>query len=122
MKDHLGNTIDLKTTPQRIVSLVPSQTELVVDLGMRDAIVGVTKFCVHPKNLRKETQVVGGTKNVNFDKIKKLVIKFNHSQAIEDIANLDENAKKNVFQNRMLLQQINKAIVDKKLNKNEIEL
>jgi len=51
---------------------VPSQTELLVYLGLEEAIVGVTKFCVHPKNLRKEKPIVGGTKTVNFQKIKAL--------------------------------------------------
>ena len=46
----------------RIISLVPSQTELLVDLGLRSELVGVTKFCVHPENLRKEVTIVGGTK------------------------------------------------------------
>jgi len=52
--------------------MVPSQTELLVDLGLRDQLVGVTKFCVHPKNLRKEKKVVGGTKQVKIQKIKSL--------------------------------------------------
>ncbi len=52
--------------------MVPSQTELLVDLGLRDRIVGVTKFCVHPKGLKKEKTVIGGTKNFHFDKIESL--------------------------------------------------
>jgi ABC-type Fe3+-hydroxamate transport system substrate-binding protein len=70
--DFLERHISLKSIPKRIVSLVPSQTELLVDLGLRDQIVGVTKFCVHPKNLRKEKTVVGGTKQVKIQKIKSL--------------------------------------------------
>lgn len=61
-----------KSVPQRIISLVPSQTELVVDLGMRNELVGCTKFCVHPNDLKKDTTIVGGTKNVHFNKIKAL--------------------------------------------------
>ncbi|WP_033956242.1 ABC transporter substrate-binding protein [Psychroserpens jangbogonensis] len=72
MKDQLNRTVSILQTPKRIVSLVPSQTELLVDLGLMDTIVGVTKFCVHPKQLRKEKAVVGGTKQVHFDKIKAL--------------------------------------------------
>lgn len=72
MKDQLHRTLHLKETPKRIVSLVPSQTELLVDLGLEDAIVGVTKFCVHPKHLRQQKTVVGGTKQVHLDKIKAL--------------------------------------------------
>jgi ABC-type Fe3+-hydroxamate transport system substrate-binding protein len=70
--DALNRKIFISTIPQRIVSLVPSQTELLVDMGLRDQIVGVTKFCVHPGYLRKEKTVVGGTKQVHFDIIKNL--------------------------------------------------
>lgn len=70
--DQIGNLLTFDHIPQRIVSLVPSQTELLVDLGLQDQIVGVTKFCVHPENLRKEKTIVGGTKQVHYDKIKAL--------------------------------------------------
>jgi len=70
--DHLERTIKLSFTPKHIVSLVPSQTELIWDLGLKKELVGVTKFCVHPISLRKEKAVVGGTKRVDFDKIKAL--------------------------------------------------
>lgn len=56
----------------RIISLVPSQTELLVDLGLEDSIIGVTKFCVHPLHIKKTKNIVGGTKNCNFEKIKSL--------------------------------------------------
>lgn len=71
-KDQLNRTIQLNKTPKRIVSLVPSQTELLVDLGLEALIVGVTKFCVHPKHLRISKPVVGGTKQINIKKIKAL--------------------------------------------------
>ena len=71
-KDQIGRTLNLKSVPTRIVSLVPSQTELLVDLGLRQNIVGITKFCVHPKDLRINCAVVGGTKNVHLDQIAKL--------------------------------------------------
>ena len=70
--DHLGRKLFLSDTPKRIVSLVPSQTELLVDLELKDKIVGITKFCVHPKHLRNEKTVVGGTKTVHLDKIEAL--------------------------------------------------
>lgn len=70
--DQLHRKIQLKKTPRRIVSLVPSQTELLVDLGLEASIVGVTKFCVHPKHLRMSKVVVGGTKQINIEKIKAL--------------------------------------------------
>ncbi|MFQ3182150.1 MAG: iron complex transport system substrate-binding protein, partial [Polaribacter sp.] len=56
----------------KIISLVPSLTELLVGLGLEENIVGVTKFCIHPKNLRKDKVIVGGTKNVHLEKIKAL--------------------------------------------------
>lgn len=71
-KDQIGREIDITKPLKRIVSLVPSQTELLVELGLFDKIVGVTKFCVHPKNIRKEKAVIGGTKSVNYQKIKEL--------------------------------------------------
>ena len=72
MKDQLKRTIQLNKIPKRIVSLVPSQTELIVDLGLEGSIVGVTKFCVHPKHLRMSKAIVGGTKQINIEKIKVL--------------------------------------------------
>ena len=71
-KDQFNRTLELEDTPKRIVSLVPSQTELLVDLGLESSIVGVTKFCTHPSSLRKNKTVVGGTKQVHFSKIKNL--------------------------------------------------
>jgi len=55
-----------------IVSLVPSQTELLVYLGLEDALIGITKFCVHPAHLRKTKQIVGGTKNLRMAVIEQL--------------------------------------------------
>lgn len=72
MKDQLHREIYLKSIPKRIVSLVPSQTELIVDLGLEKELVGVTKFCIHPKQLRQDKTIVGGTKHVHFQKIKAL--------------------------------------------------
>ena len=51
--NQIKRTLNLKDTPKRIVSLVPSQTELLVDLGLESSIVGVTKFCVHPFYLKR---------------------------------------------------------------------
>ncbi len=72
MKDQLNREIHLDKVPQKIVSLVPSQTELLSYLGLEDKIIGVTKFCVYPSRLRKEKKVVGGTKTVHFDAIRDL--------------------------------------------------
>jgi ABC-type Fe3+-hydroxamate transport system substrate-binding protein len=57
---------------KRIISLVPSQTELLVDLGLEGLIVGVTKFCIHPSHLINDKTIVGGTKSIKIDKIKEL--------------------------------------------------
>jgi iron complex transport system substrate-binding protein len=67
--DQMQRTFTLETTPKRIVSLVPSQTELLYDLGLEDNIVGITKFCVHPYHLKSTKTIVGGTKNIKLAKI-----------------------------------------------------
>lgn len=71
-KDQIGRVLDINTTPKRIVSLVPSQTELLYDLGLEASVIGITKFCVHPKHFKKDKTSVGGTKQVNFKKIASL--------------------------------------------------
>lgn len=70
--DHLSRSVFISKPPERIISLVPSQTELLVDLGLEDRIVGVTKFCLHPTYLGKSKTIVGGTKNCRFDIIESL--------------------------------------------------
>ena len=70
--DQLGRLLSFKSHPKRIICLNPSQTETLVDLGLEENIVGVTKFCVHPKHLRKNKIIVGGTKKVSFEKIRQL--------------------------------------------------
>ncbi|MEQ3655726.1 MAG: helical backbone metal receptor [Dokdonia sp.] len=90
LKDQLGQELSLKDVPKRIVSLVPSQTELLVYLGLREELVGVTKFCVHPKGLKKEKTVVGGTKSVHYDKIASL-------QPDIILCNKEENTKEMVL-------------------------
>jgi ABC-type Fe3+-hydroxamate transport system substrate-binding protein len=68
----MGNKVDLPSPPCRMVSLVPSQTELLFDLGLDDRVVGITKFCVHPELWRKSKIIVGGTKNFDFNAIERL--------------------------------------------------
>lgn len=72
LRDQLQRKIVLDGVPQRVVSLVPSQTELLIDLGLEEKLAGITKFCVHPEYLRKTKKVVGGTKQVHLDRIKDL--------------------------------------------------
>ncbi len=72
------------TSAPRIVSLVPSITELLVDLGLGAYLVGRTGFCIHPADFLQGIAKVGGTKDVNLTKIQKL-------QATHVIVNVDEN-------------------------------
>lgn len=71
-KDQLGHIISVSFPPQRIISLVPSQTELLFDLGLSKEIVGITKFCIHPVDSFKSTTKIGGTKKLNLQKIRAL--------------------------------------------------
>lgn len=88
IKDQLSRTLVLPSWPFRIISLVPSETELLVDLGLEDYIVGITKFCVHPNHLKTTKEIVGGTKNISFEKIKNLkptIILCNKEENTKDI-------------------------------------
>ena len=79
----------LTSIPQRIVSLVPSQSELLFDLGLEKQIIGITKFCIHPEHLKKQTSIVGGTKNLNLNIISNL-------QPDLIIANKEENERSQI--------------------------
>ena len=70
--DQIFNSIEIPSLPKKIISLVPSQTELLYDLGLENNIIGITKFCIHPEHLKKTKQIIGGTKNLNLEKIKQL--------------------------------------------------
>lgn len=65
-KDQMGETTCLGGAPRRIISLVPSQTELIFDLGLDKEVVGITRFCVHPEEKCAEKVKIGGTKRFNF--------------------------------------------------------
>jgi ABC-type Fe3+-hydroxamate transport system substrate-binding protein len=71
-KDQLGRVIKVDDRPVRIVSAVPSQTELLFDLGLDEEVIAITKFCVHPDTWRKQKTIIGGTKNLNIEKIREL--------------------------------------------------
>jgi ABC-type Fe3+-hydroxamate transport system substrate-binding protein len=88
-KDQTGRSITLDKTPQRIISLVPSQTELLYDLGLRDKVIGITKFCVHPKEWFHNKTKIGGTKQLRIDIIDQL-------QPDLIIANKEENLKEQI--------------------------
>jgi len=70
--DQMNRAVELPAVPKRIISLVPSQTELLFDLGLDEEIIGITKFCIHPKESVKQKVKVGGTKTLNINLIKKL--------------------------------------------------
>lgn len=86
LKDQLNRTLELPTKATRIISLVPSLTELLSTLKLEKEVVGLTKFCVHPKDWKKNKMIVGGTKQFHFDRI---------SEISPDliIANKEENPK-----------------------------
>jgi len=73
----------------RIVSLVPSITELLCDLGLAPQLVGRTGFCIHPAEVVRDIPKVGGTKDVNIEKIRKLA-------PTHLVVNIDENEKPTV--------------------------
>lgn len=81
----------------KIISLVPSLTELLIDLGLEKNVVGITKFCIHPKGLRKSKTIVGGTKNIQLEKIKNL-------QPNIILCNKEENTKEIVAQCQKIAQ------------------
>src|SRR5690348_12716006 len=70
--DQLGRKTSVPFPPERIISLVPSQTELLYDLGLEDAVVGITKFCVHPEKWFRTKTRIGGTKKLDIGKIRSL--------------------------------------------------
>lgn len=94
--DQMNRTIRLEGIPRRIVSLVPSQTELLYDLGLREEVVGITKFCIYPEEWFKSKNRVGGTKQVNIEKVKALqpdlIIGNKEENTVEDIAALEKIA------------------------------
>ena len=70
--DQMNRSVEIPSTPKRIISIVPSQTELLFDLGLNEEIIGITKFCIHPDNQFKQKLKIGGTKALNIKLIKEL--------------------------------------------------
>ena len=93
--DPLGNFFEIESTPKRIISLVPSLTETLYDLGLEDKIVGITKFCVHPFHFKSTKKIIGGTKKVHYEKIRLLQPDF-------IIANKEENTEEMVIELRKI--------------------
>jgi ABC-type Fe3+-hydroxamate transport system substrate-binding protein len=89
VQDQTGKLISIPSSRLRIVSLVPSVTELLFDLGLTDEVVGITKFCIHPKEWFQTKSRIGGTKTVSIEKIRVL-------QPNLILANKEENVKEQV--------------------------
>ena len=87
--DQLGRMMELRNKPKRIVSVVPSQTELLFHLGLDEEVVGITKFCIHPEVWFRTKTRVGGTKQLNIEKIISLAPDL-------IIANKEENVQEQV--------------------------
>jgi ABC-type Fe3+-hydroxamate transport system substrate-binding protein len=87
--DQTGHEVVLGDTPTRIISLVPSQTELLFDLGLEKEVAGITKFCIHPEKWFRSKPRVGGTKQVKTDIIHQL-------EPDLIIANKEENVKEQI--------------------------
>lgn len=87
--DQLGRKVELTSTPRRIISLVPSITETLFDLGLHDVIMGRTRYCIHPKEKVDSVAVVGGTKKI----VKERLLKLNPDLVL---ANKEENTKEDI--------------------------
>jgi ABC-type Fe3+-hydroxamate transport system substrate-binding protein len=92
--DQMNRTLQVPDHPERIISLVPSQTELLHDLGLGDRVVGITKFCIHPEAWFHSKSRVGGTKKVDMGKVRALkpdlVIGNKEENSREDIEALEQ--------------------------------
>ena len=70
--DQMGRTVTFNYPPNRIISLVPSQSELLFDLGLNEEVIGITRFCIHPIEKFAACTKVGGTKKLKIDVIRAL--------------------------------------------------
>ncbi len=90
--DQTGRSVQMPHHPQRIVSLVPSQTELLYYLGLDAAVAGITKFCVHPAQWHASKTRIGGTKDINIPLIRslqpELIIAGKEENVLEQVAHL----------------------------------
>jgi ABC-type Fe3+-hydroxamate transport system substrate-binding protein len=88
-RDQLGREIQISFPPKKIISVVPSQTELLFDLGLDEEVIGITKFCIHPSTWFRTKTRVGGTKQLHIDQIISL-------QPDLIIANKEENVEEQI--------------------------
>jgi len=87
--DSSGVAVELERPPRRIVSLVPSLTETLCALGLADALVGITVYCVEPREVVAGKTRIGGEKNPDLEKIRRL-------EPDLVIANIEENLREHV--------------------------
>lgn len=87
--DQTGREVSIPYPPRRIISLVPSQTELLYDLGLDPEVIAITSFCVHPAHWHRTKTRIGGTKRLHLDQIRSL-------QPDLIIANKEENDRAQV--------------------------
>ena len=94
--DQLNREVSLKKKPKRIISLVPSLTDFLHYLSLEEEVVGITRFCIHPKAWFENKEKIGGTKRVNIDKIialkPDLIIGNKEENTKEDILALENVA------------------------------
>ncbi len=86
--DQMGRNVPLPALPKRIVSLVPSQTELLIDLGLAERLVGITRYCIHPAEAVRHIRVIGGTKRFGTREILDLepdLVVGNKEENVEDL-------------------------------------
>lgn len=93
--DARGQEFTFDRPPRRIVSLVPSQTELLSHLGLDETVVGITRFCERPGHWRREKTIVGGTKQVDLDVLlglePDLVLANREENTEEDVTKIEEH-------------------------------
>jgi ABC-type Fe3+-hydroxamate transport system substrate-binding protein len=137
--DQLGRTVQLIRPPKRIISLVPSQTELLFHLGLDEGVVGITKFCVHPKHWLQSKTKIGGTKQIDTELIDRLrpdlviankeenvreqveAIEKKYPVWISDVDNLDNALNMIVSIGELVDRKINAAILAKSITENFLD-
>ncbi len=127
--DQLSRTTKFNFPPKKIISLVPSQSELLWDLDLKSELVGITKFCVHPKEMFQSVKRIGGTKTIKVDEIKKLnpdlIIankEENQQEQIEELCKLFPVYISDIYNVQDALQMIEQVglITDRKNQSQEI--
>lgn len=129
MIDHVGREVKLTTRPKRIVSLCPAITATLFAIGLDKEVVGRTRFCIYPKEQVEHIPIVGGTKEINIDKIHAvkpdLIIAEKEENTKEIVAQLEKDFPVFVFEiqsiqeNKRMLEDLGK-IVQKQEEANQL--